>query len=316
MQLVDGALMMYRNDYSNDIDLEDAKKMSNFSSENFGVSSNGQWMQIEKRSDIQPNDTIFFKAKSYRVRDYQLKIEAANIDQTGLSAFLEDKYLQTSTPVSLEGTTVYRFHVSADTGAWKPDRFRIVFRQNVVLPVTFSSVKAYRSNDQVNVEWKTEHELSIANYQVEKSTDGTHFTKAYTEVNVKNNDRSVAYSWVDKNPVKGANFYRIKSTELNGAVKYSLVVKVMFEKATPSITLYPNPVANATFNLYFVNEESGEYKLRLLNSAGQLIEAAKLNHTATSSKEIFRPKQQLLQGNYILEITKPGGTKQTISAMY
>ncbi len=42
LQLVDGALMMYRNDYSNDIDLEDAKKMRNFSSENFGVSSNGE----------------------------------------------------------------------------------------------------------------------------------------------------------------------------------------------------------------------------------------------------------------------------------
>ncbi|MES2847481.1 MAG: T9SS type A sorting domain-containing protein [Bacteroidota bacterium] len=316
LQLVDGALMMYRNDYSNDIDLEDAKKMSNFSSENFGVSSNGQWMQIEKRNGIQPADTIFFKAKSYRVRDYQLKIEAANIDETGLSAFLEDKYLQTSTPVSLSGTTVYRFKVTVDTGAWKPDRFRIVFKQNVVLPVTFSSVKAYRNNNYINVDWKTEHELSIANYEVERSTDGVRFTKVYTETNVVNNDRGAAYSWVDKDPVKGFNFYRIKSTEVNGAVKYTTVVKVLFENTTPAITLYPNPLVDGTFNLYFVNEASGEYKFRLLNSAGQLIDAGKINHTATSPRETFKPKQQLLQGNYILEITKPDGTKQAISAMY
>jgi subtilisin-like proprotein convertase family protein len=316
LQLVDGALMMYRNDYSNDIDLEDAKKMNNFSSENFGVSSNGQWMQIEKRTGIQADDTIFFKAKSYRVRDYQLKIEAANIDQAGLSAFLEDKYLQTSTPVSLDGATVYRFKVTVDSGAWRPDRFRIVFKQNVVLPVTFSSVKAYLNNEYINVDWKTEHELSIANYEVEKSTDGVRFTKAYTETNVVNNDRGAAYSWVDKNPLKGFNFYRIRSKDVNGTVKYTAVVKVLFGKSTPAITLYPNPLVDGTFNLYFVNEASGEYKLRLLNSAGQLIDAVKINHAATSPTETFKPKQQLLQGNYILEITKPDGTKQAISAMY
>ena len=33
-------------------------------------------------------------------------------------------------------------------------------------------------------------------------------------------------------------------------------------------------------------------------------------------KEVFKPAQQLLQGNYLLEITKPDGTKQTISAVY
>ncbi len=274
------------------------------------------WMQIEKRNGIQVNDTIFFTAKSYRVRDYQLKIEAANIEQTGLSAFLEDKYLQTSTPVNLDGITVYRFRVTVDTGAWKPDRFRIVFKQNVVLPVTFSSVKAYRNNEYINVDWKTEHELSIANYEVERSTDAVRFTKVYTETNVVNNDRGAAYSWVDKNPVKGFNFYRIKSKEVNGTVKYTTVVKVLFEKTTPAITLYPNPLVDGTFNLYFVNEASGEYKLRLLNSAGQLIDAGKINHAATSPTETFKPRQQLLQGNYILEITKPDGTKQAINAMY
>ncbi|HOZ76948.1 MAG TPA: proprotein convertase P-domain-containing protein [Ferruginibacter sp.] len=316
LQLVDGALMMYNDNYSDAIDLEDARKMQNFSSENFGILSSDHWMQIEKRSRIADADTIFFKAKSYRVRDYQFHIEADNIQQPGLTAFLEDSYLQTATPVSLTGTTVYRFKVTADSGAWKQDRFRIVFRSNTVLPVTFSSVKAYKINDDVNVEWKTAHESSVASYEVEKSVDGTRFEKTYTEVNVKNNERGATYQWLDKNPVKGYNYYRIRSNDVNGDFKYTAIVKVMFDKATPLVTLYPNPLADGTFNLYFTNMPGGEYKLRLMNTAGQLIDAAVIQHAVTTSKEVFKPRQQLLQGNYMLEIIKPDGTKQTIRAMY
>jgi|GEM_PF-1000908 len=316
LQLVDGALMMYNENYSDVIDLEDARKMPNFSSENFGINSNDQWMQIEKRSRIADSDTIFFKATSYRVRDYQFHIEAGNINQPGLTAFLEDSYLQTVMPVGLNGTTVYRFKVTADSGAWKKDRFRIVFTRNVVLPVTFSSVKAYRLHDDINVEWKTEHESAVASYQVERSVDGIRFEKVYTELNVKNNDRGAAYQWLDRDPVKGYNYYRIKSNDVNADSKYTAIVKVLFDKASPLITLYPNPLADGTFNLYFANLESGEYKLRLMNTAGQLIDAAVITHVSTTLKEVFKPKHQLLKGNYVLEIVKPDGTKQTISAMY
>ena len=150
-----------------------------------------------------------------------------------------------------------------------------------------------------------------------KSIDGGRFEKAYIETSVQNNGRGAAYNWVDRSPVPGYNFYRIKITEANGTVKYSGIVKVLFEKTKQSITLYPNPLADGIFNLYFASEQSGTYNIRLLNSAGQLIEAAAVKHSGGSMvKQIFRPAQQLLHGNYILEITRPDGTKQTISAMY
>lgn len=316
LQLVDGALMMYDGAFSDNIDLDDARKIQNFASENFGISSNDAWLQIEKRNQVGYMDTIFFKARSYRIRDYQLHVEAANINQPGLSAFLEDNYLHTSTPVSLDGSTVYRFTVTADSGAWRPDRFRIVFRQVIVLPVTFTSVKAYRVDDDIKVEWKTENESSVLYYEIQRSADGIHFEKAGTEDNVSNNGRGASYKWPDRNPVKGYNYYRIKCTDADGTSRYTNVVKVWYDITSPLITLYPNPVADGIFNLYFVNLQSGEYRLRLFNSAGQLVEAAVIKHAQTAVKEVFKPKQQLLRGNYIIEVTKPDGTKQTISAMY
>ena len=52
-----------------------------------------------------------------------------------------------------------------------PDRFRIVFAPSVVLPVTFTSVKAYRQDKNINVEWRVENEMNIKQYEVEKSIE-------------------------------------------------------------------------------------------------------------------------------------------------
>jgi subtilisin-like proprotein convertase family protein len=315
-QLVDGALSLYNHAYSNDIDLDDAKKIMNFSSENMGIDNKGNWLQIEKRNRVQDTDTIYYKMRSFRVRQYQFKITAANFNQPGLAAFLEDRYLGTSVPVDMNGTTSYSFRVTLDSGAFSQDRFKIVFRQMTALPVSFSAVKAYRDHDYINVDWNTAHESGVRQYEVEKSADGIHFSKASTETNVLNGDRSAAYRWVDKEPVAGFNFYRIRSVGQDGMTKVSGIVKVLYEKPAASITLYPNPVTGNNFNLYFVNQPAGEYTVRLLNNAGQPIAAKKIKHIETTIAETFRPAQELLHGNYLLEIVKPDGSKQLINVMY
>ncbi|MBL0357018.1 MAG: Ig-like domain-containing protein [Chitinophagaceae bacterium] len=316
-QLVDGALSLYNSDYSDEVNLEDAKKLFNFSSENVGIDNNGTWLQIEKRQQLQSTDTIQYRIRSYRVRDnYQFEIKAGNLNQAAVSAFLEDKYLHTFTALDLNGTSIYPFSVTPDSATWNPTRFRIVFKNMVALPVTFSSVKAYRSSNFINVDWNVAHELSILNYEVEKSADGVHFTKVHIENNVLNGDRSAAYRWVDKDPIKGINYYRIRSKGQDGTYKNSPVVKVMYEKRDGYITLYPNPITGSSLNLYFVNQAAGDYTVRLLSNTGQLIAVKKIKHIETTIAEPFQTEQELLHGNYLIEILRPDGTKQTISVMY
>jgi len=315
-QLVDGALSLYNHDYSDEIDLDDAKKLLNFSSENFGIDRATEWLQIEKRKRADEGDTIQYKMRFVKVRNYQLAVSAANIGQPGLAAFLEDRYLRTLTPLDMNGTIVHHFAINTDSGAWNPARFRIVFKNMVALPVTFSTVKAYKNNSDINVEWNVEHESAILNYEVEKSADGVNFSKVYTETNVLNSDRSIAYRWVDKAPIKGLNFYRIRSKGADGSFKISAIVKVAFDKLAAYITLYPNPVTEGNLNLYFVNQPAGAYNIRLLGNNGQLIAAKKINHSEAALSEPFTMENELPHGTYLLEIFKPDGTKQTINVMY
>ena len=78
------------------------------------------------------------------------------IYKSGLGAFLEDNYLLTKTPLNLSGSTIVDFTVVNSAGSYAPDRFRIVFIPAMPLPVTLTSVKAYRHDKNINLEWKVE----------------------------------------------------------------------------------------------------------------------------------------------------------------
>jgi hypothetical protein len=61
-----------------------------------------------------------------------------------------------------------------------------------------------------------ENEINIKHYEVEKSTNGTSFTKLNTTVATGANRTSTTYGWLDANPLTGNNFYRIRSIGNDG----------------------------------------------------------------------------------------------------
>lgn len=125
--LLDGNRVRFDRSYSNDVDVNDAVKLNN-SSENFGISRNGKTLVIESRRPAAENDVINYKMGQVRVQQYELEFIPENMNAGGLQAFLEDKFLRRSYPVSLEATTRIRFSIENIPGSYAEDRFRLVFR--------------------------------------------------------------------------------------------------------------------------------------------------------------------------------------------
>ena len=195
---------------------------------------------------------------------------ATNLN-SGLEGFLEDTYLHTKTRLDLTGTTVSDFTIANIAGSYASDRFRIVFAPAEVLPVTFTSVKAYRQDKNINVEWRVENEMNMKQYEVEKSTDGNQFTTLTVKAASANGGRSAVYVIQDSKPVEGYNYYRVKSVDINGKTEYSSVVKVLMGSIKQDITIYPNPITDGMIHLQLMNQPEGKYGLRLVNKVGQVI---------------------------------------------
>ena len=135
--LLDGTLIRFNRRWSDAVDINDAAKMNN-AGENLGLYRHGKILSVESRPPLTRTDTIFYNTGMLKVQQYELEIIPDQINDPGLQGFLEDKFLQTSTPVSLAHTTKYAFNIVNDPGSYASDRFYIVFRKlkpvNEIIP--------------------------------------------------------------------------------------------------------------------------------------------------------------------------------------
>ena len=314
--LTDGNLVQFSEEFSNEIDGMDARKMTN-TSENLGIRSGGVDLVVERRKNITAADTIFFKMSGVRVQAYQIEIEAANLYAPGLEAWLEDSYLQNRTSLNLEGTTTINFTIANIPASYASDRFRIVFKPAAPaapLPVTFLSINANRKNADVLVDWKVELEMNLKQYEVERSQNGVSFAKVTVVLMDRNNPGS--YEWLDQEPAVGLNYYRIRSVDLDGKTSFSSIAKVMIDQPAGSISVYPNPVINGTLNLQLGNQPEGTYSMRLLNPVGQVLLTKKIEHNGGNYTEKINWDYKMARGMYQLEVTKPGGGVHLIKVVY
>ena len=218
------------------------------------------------------------------------------------SAFVEDKYLNTLTPVSLTEVTIVPFTATTVAASKATDRFRLVYRTSGVLPINFTHVKAFEKGSGIQVEWNLGNENNIARYEIEKSADGRLFSKAGLQT-VRSITSSDNYQWLDAQPVSGTNFYRIKAYEQNGVFKYSEIVSVKTGKGATSIQVYPNPVTNKVMNLQWSNQPKGKYGVTLFTTLGQKVYHAEFNHDGGSASQSIKLSNRVVKGVYQLQVT-------------
>jgi hypothetical protein len=174
-----------------------------------------------------------------------------------------------------------------------------------ILPVNFLAVKAYRRAAQIQVDWQVAAEQAMHYYVVEKSTTGSNFKPAGQIMATGNSTLQLSYGWPDNQPVKGANFYRIRSVDNNGSYKYSNVVKVMFDAGISFISIYPNPVVNNKLSLDFSNQPAGIYAVNIISTAGAIVFKTKIIHNGVNGAYTVQLPATLARELYDLKIDGP-----------
>jgi hypothetical protein len=305
--IADGNAVAFDNNFANTIDGNDALKITN-SGENFGIKRAGKILAVEARSPVEASDTIYYNLSNFGRKTYQLHFAPENMRGSGLSAYLIDKYLKTSTPVNLDDTSTVAITVNADAASSAADRLMVVFSPMTALPVTFTSVKAYQEGKDIAVEWNVENESNMQQYEVEKSSDGNSFTKVATIAAI--NGVANNYHWLDQQILPGYNYYRIRSVDINGKTNYTQVVKVLVGKSGSEIRVYPNPIINGTINLQLTNQPPGIYEIKLINPLGQEIISKKIIHTGGNIIETIELNSGSAKGVYQLKVIKPDGSEK------
>ena len=305
--LIDGTLNQFNRDYSNNLDGMDVLKISN-TGEDLGVLSGGKILSIERSGIIGLRDTIHYNLGRLSIRQYQFELAPENIARPGLNAFLVDKYLGTSTAISLNDTTRINFNVVNVPGSYAADRFMIVFRDRI-RQVIYSLLTAETKEKEITVNWEASEIGPTGIFEVERSADGINFTRIHNEPG----NQTGSYTWVDTRPFAGDNYYRIHNPDPADKNSYSNKVKITAtgSEGTDAISVYPNPVKDGILNLKLKAVIAGDYLLTLYNNSGQQVMIKNFNYKGTAESEKVKLPAAVSKGIYKLEIIYPGGKRQS-----
>ncbi len=180
------------------------------------------------------------------------------------------------------------------------------------LPVVLSAFTAAAvGNRDAQLDWTTASEVNSAYFDIERSLDGTTFTKVGQLAAKGTSSSATAYALLDKGVASlattGTVYYRLKQVDQDGKFAYSPVRPVSFTKAAVvSLSLFPNPAQTSTGLDLRQLPAGGSYQVRLLDATGRVVRELTLGGGQVQSLEV----SSLATGSYLVLVTgtQPDGS--------
>lgn len=144
-----------------------------------------------------------------------------------------------------------------------------IFNNVDPLPIELVSFRAFASGSSGILDWVTASEKNNDRFEIERSSNGIDFVTIGNVSGAGDSAISIAYRFVDTQPLSGINYYRLRQVDFDGKYEYSHIVSLYFEQAS-SIAVFPNP-ASKEFNIQ-MNGYNKNALARLYNAMGQLMD--------------------------------------------
>jgi len=169
----------------------------------------------------------------------------------------------------------------------------VAIYSSVPLPVTLINFTAIKQDDDALLNWTTTMEQNNKGFEIQRSSDGSGWTKIGFVPGAGNSQTRKDYQYLDQNLSAGTYYYRLRQVDLDGNSAYSKVAQVTFEG---SMVLElkqnrPNPFNSGT-TIDIVIPKPGRVQLTLYDQMG-------------------RPVQQLMDefkspGTYNIQVNRNG----------
>ena len=167
------------------------------------------------------------------------------------------------------------------------------------LPVEMVSFEAFLNErqEEVSLKWTTASEINNSHFELQRSLDGSEFNFLEVIEGQGNSNLLQSYSFVDRKPVPGVNYYRLKQVDFDGTQTYSNIVSVKISTESVIASVIPNPVNDRAI-VRFGEKLPERTKLEILSSMGQVMGTYLVENTL--SQEINLDKFE--KGIYFLRI--------------
>jgi hypothetical protein len=258
-------------------DLADIQQFSNISSAPIWFRRDNQ--RLISEGQPWPNDlvsrTLQLGISGLQSYGYILKFNPSRgMVRPGISVWLKDRHLNKEIRVDVENENLYRFN-PAGSIAQDSGRFDIIIRYTPPPALEFLNADAQRKSGGIEVNWQTAADAE-GSYVIEHSADMETFTEVQ-KVNARG-DSLNAYVWMDHRSLDGIQFYRIKSSNMVGAVRFSRIIRVNGSADARAWSVYPNPVKGKKLTIQLDQVPAGRYAISAYDVTGRRVMSDWIDH--------------------------------------
>jgi hypothetical protein len=231
------------------------------------------------------------------------RLQFFNAAQLGVSdnVYLVDNFTNTFTNIKSTGS--YTFSITSNANSRGMGRFYLVVQAPNTIPVTLLDFTATATpKKQVRLNWATQNEINSDRFEVERSIDGVNYEVIISQPAAGNSSQLLNYTTFDEYPAN-VNYYRLKSTDLDGTSTYSAVRRVIFGEASEAIPfeVYPNPVVE----FVTVKQQSIINNVRIIDGMGHTLMTIQGNGQQSMQIDMTR----FVPGFYFIETVDDNGNK-------
>lgn len=135
------------------------------------------------------------------------------------------------------------------------------------LPVGLSRFVTEKTGSATQISWSTASETNNDYFAVERSADGRIFSEI-GRVNGSGTTREARhYSYTDRQPLHGLNYYRLKQVDFDAGFAFSPVRTVLFDQ-TAALRIGPSP-ANDILHLFWESPATEPVRWAIFDTAGR-----------------------------------------------
>ena len=181
-------------------------------------------------------------------------------------------------------------------------------------PVTIASFDAALVNNKVDLTWTSTNEVNVANYDVERSSDGSNYASVGSVKAVGNSSSLQSYSFSDDaSKLSGTIYYRLKSVDKSGASSYS-EVKAITIKANQSYVanIYPNPIhIGQDLKVKYVALKADKVSFSLIDALGKKVTNSSIS-VNEGTNDLSLNVGHIAPGTYYLSVSANTASTQRL----